>query len=509
MRPATGPCGALAPSAEAGPPSLVECRVLIRVRLATKDRALQDRLARACAIPHVLVSAHAADDGDERLAQGDYDIAIVDGPGPPASVMAALDARPSPPTIIVAAPLDASIIANQSDVPVLRLDATLDDDGLSTAVASLVRAQRDQLERAGAVARRKPGPPDVFISSSPKMLALLDVLRRVANSESSVLLLGETGSGKERLASLLHQQSARRRGPFVAINCAAIPHELFESELFGHRRGAFTGATRDHRGVFEQARGGTLFLDEIAELPLSLQPKLLRVLQEQQLRPVGSDRGVATDVRVVSAANRNLKADADAGRFRADLYYRLGVIELTVPPLRARKEDVWPLAQAWLAHFQARLSREDLSLDPALREVLERHAWPGNVRELVNVMERAVLLAQGSVIGLGDVPDSILAGPTASSGDPATPAPADPTPTPTQSLAVGIGATVELPEGASNRTWREVRDDVLLAAERAYLTEILEVSQGRVGHAARLAGMSERSLFEKMRRHDLNKEDFR
>jgi DNA-binding NtrC family response regulator len=228
--------------------------------------------------------------------------------------------------------------------------------------------------------------------------ALLQV-QRVAPSESTVLILGESGTGKELLARSVHQLSPRAKGPFVAINCAAIPETLLENELFGHEKGAFTGANARKLGRVEMAQGGTLFLDEIGELPLSLQPKILRLVQEKQFDRVGGTETRKVDLRLVTATNRDLKAMVLAREFREDLFFRLSVIEITIPPLRARRDDILPLAESFLAKFSREAGkRRPLTLSPSSIEALTSHSWPGNVRELQNGIERAVILCGGDVV---------------------------------------------------------------------------------------------------------------
>jgi len=239
------------------------------------------------------------------------------------------------------------------------------------------------------------------LTAAPKMEAVLELVDKVAASEASVLLLGESGTGKELLARRLHHHSERAGGPFVALNCAAIPKDLIESELFGHLKGAFTGALKDRVGKFELADGGTLFLDEIGELPLAQQPKLLRALQEGEVEPVGAGTPRKVDVRVVAATHRDLAADIRAERFRDDLYYRLAVIPVSIPPLRERPEDIPYLAR----HFLRQLAPErDLDLTPAALEMLRRHPWPGNVRELENLMQRLAVLCRHDSIEPADLP---------------------------------------------------------------------------------------------------------
>ncbi|WP_437709688.1 sigma 54-interacting transcriptional regulator [Sorangium sp. So ce448] len=261
-------------------------------------------------------------------------------------------------------------------------------------------------------------PPTPLVAESPAMQRALDRARRVAPVDSTILLTGESGAGKERVARLIHGASARAAGPFVAVNCAAITETLLESELFGHARGSFTGATCDRAGLFEAARGGTLLLDEVGEAPPGVQAKLLRALQERQVRRVGENTSRHVDARILAATNRDLAADAAAGRFRRDLYYRLRVIEIRLPPLRERREDVLPLARALLGAASRRLDRPVAGFTPEAEGALERHGWPGNVRELENAVEHAVALALGGVADLEDLPDDVRgAAPTGGGGE--------------------------------------------------------------------------------------------
>ena len=251
--------------------------------------------------------------------------------------------------------------------------------------------------------------PSGLIAASEKMRHVLDLARRVAPVESTVLLTGESGVGKERLARLIHESSPRAGGPFVAVNCAAIPEGLLESELFGHVRGAFTGATQDRVGLFAAAQGGTLFLDEVGEMAAGVQVKLLRVLQEREIRRVGESSARKVDVRLLAATNRELAGEVTAGVFRKDLYYRLRVVELRIPPLRERKADVLPLARMLLGAALKRTGRKLSGFSPAAADQLLRYNWPGNVRELENAVERAVALAGGERVMPEDLPEEIRA----------------------------------------------------------------------------------------------------
>ena len=246
-------------------------------------------------------------------------------------------------------------------------------------------------------------------TQSAAMERVLDLARRVAQVDTTVLITGESGVGKERIARVIHDESARTAGPFVAINCGAVPETLLESELFGHARGSFTGAMQDRPGLFEAANGGTLLLDEIGEVPPAMQVKLLRVLQEREVRRVGENKARPVNVRVLAATNRDLVEEIRAARFRQDLYYRLRVVEIRVPPLRERRDDILPLARTFLAATAERSGRKGLSFSPAAAHRLLRHDWPGNVRELENAVERATVLATHDRIDVEDLPDEVRA----------------------------------------------------------------------------------------------------
>jgi DNA-binding NtrC family response regulator len=271
------------------------------------------------------------------------------------------------------------------------------------ATEGKLKARRRELTRL-KVEEEHPG----IVAKSPGMKRAFDLASRVARVDSTVLLTGESGSGKEVLAQLIHERSPRAAGPFVAINGAALPESLLESELFGHVRGAFSGAASDRPGLFEAANGGTLFLDEIGEVPLGLQAKLLRALQEREVRRVGENRSRKVDVRVVAATNRDLGKDVETGHFRRDLYYRLRVIEIPIPPLRDRPEDVLPLAKMLLVDAARRTGAKVSGFTPEAARRLLRHRWPGNVRELANAVERAAVLADGSRVDAEDLPDEIV-----------------------------------------------------------------------------------------------------
>jgi transcriptional regulator with PAS, ATPase and Fis domain len=283
------------------------------------------------------------------------------------------------------------------DVSLSRVTETL------KVVEGKLRAHRQVLVRAVSDVEEPLG----IIAKSPEMQHVVELARRVAKVDATVLITGESGVGKERIARLVHDESTRATGPFIAVNCGAITETLLESELFGHKRGAFTGADSDRPGLFEAANHGTLLLDEIGEVSSGMQVKLLRVLQEREIRRVGENRSRSVNVRVLAATNRDLAQRVADGGFRQDLYYRLKVVELHVPPLRDRRDDILPLARVLLADAAVRMGRKISVLAPRAVDQLLRYEWPGNVRELENAMERAVALAGGSRVDLADLPEEI------------------------------------------------------------------------------------------------------
>ncbi len=270
--------------------------------------------------------------------------------------------------------------------------------------------ERESLRRENRVLRQEIRKENLFediLAKSPQMQAIFKTVSKIAEYKTTALITGESGVGKELIARAIHRRSTRRGGPFIAVNCGAIPENLLESELFGYKRGAFTDATNDRIGLFEQAHHGTLLLDEIGELPLSLQVKLLRVLQEESLRKLGDNRDIKIDVRILAATHRDLQAETKAGRFREDLYYRINVLPIAIPPLRERREDIPILLDHFLARNNARFGTHIRGVEPEARRLLLEYAWPGNVRELENTIERAMVLTEHESIGVEDLPERV------------------------------------------------------------------------------------------------------
>jgi len=318
-------------------------------------------------------------------------------------------ARPDVPVIVVTGmgSMEAAIAAIRAgayDFVTKPVDAGL----LALVVARAVEHRQMRSELARLRSSSGDNDSSAVIGTSPAMAQVMDLVHRIASSDTTVLIAGETGTGKELIARAVHDASGRS-GPFVAINCAAVPATLLESELFGHARGAFTDARVARTGLFVEAQGGTLFLDEIGELPIELQPKLLRALQERKVRPIGANAEVSFDARIITATNRDLEEEVRARRFREDLYYRINVVKLDLPPLRQRGNDVLALATKFLERAQARSNKNIHSIAPAAAERLLRYDWPGNVRDLENCIERAVALARFNQITVDDLPDKVRA----------------------------------------------------------------------------------------------------
>ncbi|HXJ79721.1 MAG TPA: sigma-54 dependent transcriptional regulator [Candidatus Methylomirabilis sp.] len=329
------------------------------------------------------------------------------------------------------------------------------------------KALRRENENLRAQVRERFGLPGL-IADSAQMAQVLDLVGRVAPTDATVLIQGESGTGKEVIAKALHHASTRSRGPFVAINCGALPETLLESEIFGHVKGAFTGASANKRGLYEEAHGGTLFLDEIGEMTPNLQVKLLRALQSGEVRPVGSTQAITVDARVVAATNRELEPMIRQGSFREDLFYRLNVIAIVLPPLRERREDIPRLAEHFLARFAQRQGR-GLRLSAGAMEQLLRYAWPGNVRELENAMERTAILARAETIEPGDLPPHVGAG-----------------------LSLGSA-----PSLAAEQTLAE--------AERAHISQILERHGWNHTRAAEALGIGRTTLWRKLKEYGIEK----
>ncbi|MEZ5063086.1 MAG: sigma-54 dependent transcriptional regulator [bacterium] len=314
-----------------------------------------------------------------------------------------------------------------------------------------------------------------IIGESASIQQVFEVVDKVAKSDSTVLLCGESGTGKELFARMIHSESKRTSGPFVSINCGALPENLLESELFGHVKGSFTGAIRDKEGLFTVARGGTFFLDEVGETSLAIQVKLLRVLQEREIIPVGGQKPLKVDVRVVAATNADLETEVDRGTFRADLFYRLNVIPITLPPLRERKDDIPLLTRHFLDQCCATSGRSAMDISSEALEVLQRYSWPGNVRELENVIERGVILEESDCLTVESLPDRVIKGRSGRPGSGEYRMPVD----------------LDQAQGTL--------EDV----ERDYMMRVLEVTNWQKKKASEILGINSSTLYRKIQRYGL------
>ena len=365
----------------------------------------------------------------------------------------------------------AELHARDRDLPVVLISAFGSIDSAVGAIKAgayhyLAKPFRiEQLRLKEEMRRLKEGDPEgrfAIVAHSAPMRRALDLVRRAAAADAPVLLLGESGTGKELLARALHSQSPRRSRPFLAVNCSAIPETLLESQLFGHRRGSFTDARENRRGLLMEAQGGTVLLDEIGDMPAALQGKLLRVLQEKEVQPIGAPAPIQIDVRIVAATHRDLEVLVGEGRFRHDLYYRLNVITIRVPPLRERMEDLVPLIVHFLEKHGRRLGRSERAVSAEAMDILRRHAWPGNARELENVIERALVLGSDDVLQVPDLPDSVR----------------------------GRAAAVPGQTGGSPRSLSEM--------ERDHIARTLREVRGNKTAAARLLGLDRKTLYRKL-----------
>src|SRR5687768_2964476 len=354
----------------------------------------------------------------------------------------------------------------------LQIDRALENRKLNYEIKRLKEIIHERYDFANIIAR------------SGKMRAVLDVVSRIAKLDSTVHIHGESGTGKELIAKAIHLASDRKDKPFVALNCAALPESLLESELFGHEKGAFTGAVKSTRGLFTQAHGGTLFLDEIGDMPRATQSKLLRVLQERQFYPVGSEVPLEVDVRVIVATNKDLEDQVRKGMFRDDLFYRIHVIPVNLPPLRDRKDDIVPLLEHFLKKYSEHMKKEVKGITPEALRKLMLHDWPGNVRELENTIEYSVAMTQKEFV----TEEYILQGKI--------------------SFSDGAQAGVNDKQTASDDALRPLKD-ARDAFERDYLVQVLSMTDGNVSQAAKLAGKYRADFYDLLKKHDLKADDFK
>jgi two-component system response regulator HydG len=425
----------------------------------------------------------------ELTESGDVDAAVIDLKMPEIDGLSLLRImRSKRPEVVVLlmtayADIDAAVTAVKGGA----FDfLTKPFENADSVIARLDRAvEHKRLRSKAHLLEREVGERYRFsniVGHAPNLQHIFRLIEKVAPSDSNVLINGESGTGKELVARSIHFNSARKDQPFVTLNCSAVTETLFESELFGHERGAFTGAVQRKRGLFEEAHHGTIFLDEIGEVPMSVQPKLLRVLQESEVRRVGGNETLTVDVRIIAATNKDLAQEVAAGRFREDLYYRLNVITIPLPPLRERKQDIPLLVQHFLEKYAARGSGEIKSISTEALQVLENYAWPGNIRELENVIERAIVLEEGGVIDPRDLPANLLE----------------------NTEWAGLKGDIPMDRG-----YREAKQVFLDRFDKAYGKMMLQRYEGNVTLAAEAAGM-DRSNFRKiLQKAGLNPKEFK
>ena len=440
---------------------------------------------------HRVLEARSGDDALRKLDEADTVLTDLSMPGMDGlELMTHIVGRdPTLPVILLTAHGSERVaVAAMKQGAYDYLKKPFDIDEVAVVIERALEARRLRIDNRRLAAEQTLGRR--IIGASRPMRRLLEATTRVASRDVTVLVRGETGTGKEFVAELLHAQSSRNKNPLIRFNCAALPAELADAELFGHVRGAFTGATTGRPGFFAQADGGTLILDEIGELPLAVQAKLLRVLQEGEIQPVGSGRIDKVNVRVVASTNRDLAAEAKAGTFREDLYYRLAVVELVVPPLRDRKDDIPALAAEFARRYGDRFGLGTVSLEPALVDALVKADWPGNVRQLENTIARLAALSAGGLIGLADY-QSAGGGP---------PLAATPSVAFEAHDAGDEHASGTLPDARNGPSLKEQVE----AFERGLVARALDGTGGNQSEAARRLGVSRVTLIDKMKKYGLN-----
>ena len=476
--------------------------MLIRVILSIDKLKLQRKLHQLISKHDVIVDiVREKKLSLERISRENSDLIIISQsliPEPVLDTINLLRQLPDSPGIVIISDKEdpeerAKLLASGCNAVI---HSGLSTKRLEDVLSTILLKQSELLQKSLATIKplAQPRLAD-FVSSSQAMQTFMNIASRMVASDVPLLILGETGVGKERLARAIHAESPRSEGPFITVNCGALPETLLESELFGHEEGAFTGAVRSRRGWFELAHSGTIFLDEIGELPNHLQVKLLRVLQEHEIQRVGSEKSFLVDVRVMAATNRDLETEVESHNFRKDLYYRLSVVALTIPPLQDRREDIPTLVDSYINYLRPRIGCEVYGITDEALESLCQYSWPGNVRELINVIERAMLLCNDDKISLADLPETV-SGRSGLEHAQITPA----------SI---MQEADSVSEEWLQKPLNEVRKEILERFEHTYLTGLLRLTGGRIGETAKRAGIQPRSLFDKMKRHGLRKEDFR
>jgi DNA-binding NtrC family response regulator len=456
----------------------LEAEQSFTVLVVEDDAAMRELLVESLGDEgYTVLSAGGGREGIRKVRENEVDLVISDLRMPDLDgldlvrELRAMSAPPDVITITAFGTIDTAIKAMKLGA----FDYITKPFEIEQLLIAMERALRDR-ELRDEVSRLREEVADKYsfssiIGRSHAMQEIFELIRRLASSPVSVLITGESGTGKELVARALHFNGNRADGPFVPVNCAAIPPNLLESELFGYKKGAFTDASSDRPGLLVEAHEGTLFLDEIGELPAHLQAKLLRVLQEREVKPLGASRSRPIDIRVISATNRDLEAMLTSGDFRNDLYYRLNVVQLDIPPLRKRREDILPIAGHLLQRAAKRSAKEIVGIDPEAARVLMAFAWPGNVRELENVIERAVALSQTSLIQLSDLPPALVERPSE-----------------------------DILRAAAARRM------TLADLERVYILQVLDEEEGNKTRASQRLGLDRKTLYRKL--EEYRKEDY-
>ena len=466
--------------------------MLARLIFCIDNSSLLKQLKRAFAETDLLLECHGDSASAWRMAiRSCADVIVISEsliPRPDEVSIALLNELPERPTTVILQ--DDGDIEAQARLVAIGADTVL-HTGISPgsmvkAIQAVLESRKQYTETLEPSSEFRPSSADFGVASDSMRVFMREV-RRVSSSDAPLLLMGETGVGKEHLARAIHLESPRSGADFVAINTAALPDQLLESELCGHTEGAFTGATRARRGAFEMAHHGTLFLDEIGDMPIHLQAKLLRSLQNYEVKPLGSEQPIWVDVRVIAATSSDLEEAVRQKTFRQDLFYRLNVVPLTIPPLRDRAADIPALVEKFLERWRYRSGQDAESLSPDILEALARYEWPGNVRELFNVLERALLLREGDQIESSNLPQVIWE----------------------NRRTAGTRSVGPTNSADWDRPLSQVLAEAVDETEHRYLEAVLRKCGGRVGRAAEASGISPRSMYVKMKKYGIDKSDFK
>jgi len=468
----------------------------IRLFLVIKERKLEKYIENYFELPdiEVICMGHLKSPW-QKLVRSCGDVIVISESFIPLSLessISLLNALPEMPTTILLHNRDSSeehakLFACGADVV---LYTGIQDTSIAEAIYTAVESRRKFYQQNQIDFKLKASPKLTdFVSNNEKMRMFMDEVQQIIPNNTPLLILGETGVGKEHLAKTIHAESLRSKGPFIPVNIAGLPEQLLESELFGHEQGAFTGAIRSRRGAFELAHNGTIFLDEIGEMPLHLQAKLLRVLQDYELRPIGGEKAIWVDVRVIAATNRNIEEEVNKGTFRKDLFYRLNVVTLTIPPLRERSEDIPPLSRNFIDFYRRKYAKKIFGISDTAMNALCSYDWPGNIRELMNVLERTVILCKGNTITLDHLPKNFSEN--------------------ISNISFIAGEKPTCPAEWENKTLPEVSNEILTKTEKLYIEMVLRKTKGKVGEAAKIAGIHSRGFYNKMKILNIQKEAFK